>query len=182
MEAAWRCQLSTRTLREPFIVTDELRSRFFAKTASASTGCMVWTGCVQRNGYGAFKICGTKIDAHVASWRISQNGLPVPIGKLIMHSCDMRCCVNPDHLVLGTVSENMLHAHQNGNGDIFTLKGEECYQAVLTEDVVGQIRELHVPRRFGATRIAKRLGLKRGCVDAVLRNRTWRHLLQEVSQ
>lgn len=173
--------MTTRVLHEHFIVTDSLKARFFAKTAKADTGCVIWTGCVQRNGYGAVKIDHQKIDAHVASWRIANGGQPVPVGKLVMHSCDCRCCVNPDHLSIGTVSENMLHAHSDGRGEDFKLKGEQCGSAKLTEDQVRQIRAMYVPLKFGYRKIARALKLNEPCVAAVCYGHSWKHVTSEAT-
>lgn len=166
-----------------FIVTERLRNRFDAKTIGADSGCRIWTGAISKStGYGAFKIGRSKIDAHVAAWRIAHGGDPVPVGKLIMHKCNCRTCVNPDHLQLGTTSENMLMAYAGDRADDFKCRGEDHPDAVLTEDLVRKIRELHIPKRVGATKIARLLGLNKHCVGSVLKGRTWKHVKTDVEQ
>lgn len=174
--------MSTRTLHPAFIVTDSLKFRFFSKTVGSSTGCMIWTGAVQRHSYGAFKIGRQKIDAHVASWRITNGGIPVPVGQLVMHSCDCRMCVNPEHLQLGTVSQNMLDAHKDGRGEDFKSQGEDHYRAKLTEDIVRRIRSLYVPYAYGCQRIADELGLTEAAVRSVVKRRSWKHVTSEATR
>jgi len=174
--------MSTRTLREVFVVTNELRDRFFSKTVSASTGCMIWTGAVQRNGYGAFKIDGHKIDAHVASWRIANDGIGVPLGLLVMHMCDCRPCVNPSHLALGTNAENMRHAHIGDKSSDYKRFGEQCSHAKLTDDIVRTIRSLYVPNKFGYRRIARHLGLTEKTVASVCYGKSWKHVTTEATE
>jgi len=171
--------MSTRTVRDVFVVTDELKNRFFSKTVSASTGCMLWTGAIQRNGYGAFKLNGKKIDAHVASWRISHNGFPVPIGNLVMHSCDCRTCVNPEHLQLGTTSENMTHAHRDGRMLGINASGENCYNAVLNDALVRAIRIIAALSNKGYRTIAKDLGVSEHAVRRVCDGTGWKHVTTE---
>ena len=165
----------TQKQQPSFVVTADLKRRFAAKAKTSADGCKFWTGAIQRNGYGAFKIDGRKIDAHVAAWRIANGGKPVPVGKLIRHLCNCRQCVNVDHLRLGTHSENMLDAHANGLGE-FMPRGEEVWNSVLTESLVKQIWKLHRPGKVGASQIAKKLNLHASTVAGVLKRRTWVHL------
>lgn len=177
MEAAWRFRgMSTRTLHPAFIVTDSLKQRFFAKTIEASSGCLIWTGAIQRHSYGAFKIRYEKIDAHVASWRIANGGQPVPLGQLVMHKCDFRMCVNPEHLQLGTVSQNMIDAHRDGRGDDFKSQGEEHYNAKLTEEIVRTLRHEYESTPISGRALAAKHGLNYSCVKSVLQRKSWKHV------
>ena len=168
--------MSTRVLHSAFVVTDELRARFYSKTITASSGCLIWTGCVQRNSYGGFKIDGKKIDAHVASWRISQGGIAVPIGKLVMHKCDCRMCVSPKHLRLGTQRQNMKHAFENDRGDDFHPRGEDVPNAVLTVDMVRRVRTAYAMPGMSQRKVAAALGLRYPLVRAVLEHKRWNHV------
>ena len=166
--------MHTRRERAVIVLTNSLKARFFAKTAKKESGCIEWTGCVSPTGYGKFRLSDGPQDAHVVAWRMANGGIPVPVGKLVMHSCDNRQCVNAEHLSLGTTSDNMIDCRDKGR--LGYAVGEDTYNAVLTDDLVRAIWALFKPRRFGHVRIAQMLGLKPGCVDAVLRGRTWKHV------
>lgn len=69
-----------------------------------TTYCWYFLGKLT-NGYGNIYIGGKTWWAHQLSWSINKNK-NIPHGKIIMHLCHMRKCVNPKHLKLGTYKEN----------------------------------------------------------------------------
>lgn len=172
--------MSTRILREPFIVTDSLRIRFASKTATATSGCIEWTGANNPNGYGKVKISGQIMDAHVAAWRIANGGNPVPVGQLIMHSCDNRKCVNPDHLSCGTSSENMVDCRDKGR--VRFDSGEDVKNAVLTDEAVRKIRSEYVPYKRGFRQMAREFGVSESCVRSAYEGRSWKHVTSEATR
>ena len=76
----------------------------FWKYVNKTDGCWLWTGKARREGYGAVGWPKT-ISAHRLSWGL-HNG-PIPAGLWVLHKCDVRLCVRPDHLFLGTNLDNM---------------------------------------------------------------------------
>lgn len=78
-----------------------------------SDGCWEWQGSGNGGGYGQFyPTHGVRVYAHRYSVLLS--GRNIGLGQQVLHSCDNPRCVRPDHLVIGTVSDNMLDARRKG--------------------------------------------------------------------
>jgi hypothetical protein len=152
-----------------------------------NSGCWLWTGNLANSGYGRLLIHGRgpTTAAHRASWAI-HFGVP-PQGLDVCHKCDNRLCVNPEHLFLGTRSDNMRDCAAKGRNasqrrpercslignDIPRVKGESHYLSKLTE------QQVHVIRRSKDTTVslAHRFGVHRATVNKVRRGVAWKHLL-----
>jgi hypothetical protein len=59
------------------------------------TGCWLWLGETQKE-YGRIQIDGEQVCADMLSWE-AKNGR-IAVGQRLKHKCNVRCCVNPEHL------------------------------------------------------------------------------------
>ena len=145
---------------------------FWAKV-NKTEGCWLWTASRKERGYGQFLWQGKMHRAHRLAWVLSGRELPGK-GLELAHSCHNKLCVNPEHLRPATHLENMreskamgLHAH-----------GERSFNAILTEDMVRQIRLDYRcdGRRSNADEIAARLGVSKSTVYHAAVGNTWTHI------
>jgi hypothetical protein len=87
-------------------------AKFWSKVQK-SDGCWEWTGLISVNGYGRFIAKGPIFwAAHRYAWALTNGAIPE--GRVVMHACDNRKCVNPAHLSVGTQSDNLLDASRKG--------------------------------------------------------------------
>ncbi len=77
-----------------------------------STGCWEWIMSKYKNGYGQIKVFGKMVSAHRYSYEIHKG--PIKSGFEVMHTCDVKSCINPDHLIVGTHGQNMADARERG--------------------------------------------------------------------
>ena len=144
----------------------EQRLRFLAFCQSRpNDGCWEWSGSKTsaRDGYGQVWLDGKLRLAHRISWRLWR-GL-IPPGALVLHRCDNPGCVNPEHLFVGTHSDNMLDAAKKGR--IGNVK--------LTPADVQTIRQ---KTRAGTPSpvLAEAFGVSAGHIRHVARGRWWTHV------
>jgi len=71
-----------------------------------NTGCWLWIGGLQNGGYGAFYFNTGMFAAHRVGYEIYKD--KIPDGLTLDHKCRVRSCVNPDHLEVVTLKENIL--------------------------------------------------------------------------
>lgn len=176
---------SNAQTQEPASIPDWLKERFWSKVNKLAD-CWLWTDKPAKTGYGqlqARKFSTGPLAAHRLSWVIHFG--PIPDELHVLHDCDVRLCVKPDHLFLGTQQDNNADRQRKGrtaSGDrngsrtrrdrnSFVqnggsgLHGEGHPQARLTDAEVVAIRELyaqgtikwHLARQFNvsATHIAR---------------------------
>lgn len=90
--------------------------RFLQKVSpEPNSGCWLWLGAMGKNGYGSFGPggrYGSTKRAHKFSYEHFIG--KVPSGLVIRHACDVKLCVNPDHLIVGTQAENLEDAFVRG--------------------------------------------------------------------
>lgn len=149
-----------------------LIERFLEKvTYEPNTGCWLWLGAILPNGYGHIspggdsKVNGT-IYAHRASMMLFKNS--DLIGLDVCHTCDNRCCVNPDHLFVGSRKDNMRDCVAKDRQQ----RGERHCRAKITDQDVFDIRT----GRMSKHDFAKLYGITHRNVRHIQLGRTWRHL------
>ncbi len=134
--------------------------------------CFEWKGGRTKAGYGVVVFEGQTRYAHRMAYELATGNPP---GALeVCHRCDNPCCVNPDHLFLGTHRENMRDMAAKGRGANRVLKGSENSFSVLTEPVVLEMRKA---RNSGTTyaAIGARFGVGATTVHYACKV-GWRHL------
>lgn len=134
-------------------------------------GCWLWTGATSR-GYGVLGGSGrTTVKAHRAMYERYVG--PIPAGMFLCHRCDVRECVNPHHMFIGTAADNNRDMREKGRNK--QVRGDVVKNAILTADIVRAIRKLHAETR-SKHGVAKAFGLNVGTVSSVIYRINWKHI------
>lgn len=88
--------------------------RFWARVQRQPDGCWHFAGavCNQAGHLHIAREDGTRALAHRFSYELHHG--PIPVGLVVMHTCDVGRCVNPAHLTLGTQADNVHDAIAKG--------------------------------------------------------------------
>lgn len=135
------------------------------------SGCWAWIGATGTDGYGVTWDGARYRRAHRLAWA-QRHGDP---GSLkVLHRCDVPCCVNPDHLFLGTDADNMADMVAKGR----SLQGERAPGAKFTEELVRAI--IADPRPV--VEASRAYGVSDSTVSALRLGKSWRHLQRSPKQ
>lgn len=137
------------------------------------TRCWLWTGFIGPSGYGQFNIGGRAVVTNRAVYELS-TGHPPPTGMDVCHHCDVRHCVRwPEHLFLGTPTENVHDMIAKGRDR--KARGEHAANVKLTENAVRDIRAAYSSGTM-PTELGRRYGVSDRQIHDIVKRRSWRHV------
>lgn len=157
---------------------NDLSSLFWSKVDKGEgTGCWLWTGYISPAGYGEFGRGHWRV--HRLSWIMANGAFPFNLN--VLHKCDNRACLRPDHLFLGTHADNVHDMVAKGRNRHGITCGEKCKRHKLTAKQVIAIKK-SLKTGANVIALAKQHGVKRACIYSIKSGRTWKYLLTEEKQ
>jgi hypothetical protein len=132
--------------------------RFLSKVKQMQSGCHEWQSTLHRDGYGKFYYEGKQMQAHRVAYELFNSNTN---GLWVLHKCDNRKCVNPEHLFLGTSQDNISD---------MDAKNRRGTRTKLTEAQANEIRKM-LDERYSQEYIASKFGIDQTTVSRVKLNK-----------
>lgn len=146
--------------------------RFWSKV-NKTEGCWEWTAGKTKDGYGIFKVHTKNLmRSHRYAWELECG--PIPKGLCVLHKCDNRKCVNPNHLFLGTNEDNVKDREQKGRGVMPDQNGENNSMAKLTEEEIKNIRFRYENENITQKELGKIYNIDQSAVSIIINKKVWK--------
>ena len=147
---------------------------------TTTTQCIVPPLAADKTGYHKATLNGKTVLKHRLEY-CKHNGVKlVDIhGKYILHKCDNRGCINPEHLVLGTQQDNMQDMHDKGRANhTNNVRGTKVNTAKLTDD---DVRVILTNKPYRTTsQLAVAYGVSYHSMAMLQKGKTWKHIHKEL--
>lgn len=136
------------------------------KSVKRDSGCIEYVGTKDKDGYGVICYNGKTSRAHRIAYELAKG--PIPSNLQVLHKCDNPCCINPEHLIVGSSRDNQKDKVNKNR----QAKGASHGAAVLTAEDVEKIRADSRLLKF----IAKDYGICVSQVGNIRRGESWKSL------
>jgi hypothetical protein len=169
LQCGERLSRASSETRAAVMALPAVRAKFESMIRKGSgSECWPWLRGKNTSGYEIFCVGPDRIIASRASWEIFCG--PIPAGFQLLHKCDVPACVNPSHLFLGTVQDNVSDMWAKGRAVV--RRGDRNHASKLTAEDVIAIRSSDM----SLTKLAAKYGISRASVSAARRGLTWSHI------
>lgn len=135
-----------------------------------NNGCWLWTGEIAGHGGGILRMGGQILSAYRLSYEIYKGEIPRDI--CVCHTCDVRACINPDHLWLGTHAENMADAARKNR----MHPGEQSAQSKLLNEQVINIINFYKTGNYSQQQLGEMFGVEHSIISGIITGKNWKHL------
>ena len=155
------------------------QERFWMKVeiGNGPNACWLWRGRLTERGYGRFTYRQATYKAHRVAYFLTNGRIDNSL--LVLHSCDRRVCVNPQHLFQGDAKANSQDAAQKGRNT--RLYGELNGNAKLTEREVRSIRRRYKTGKVTQKSLALYHGVGETTIYYICKGTRWINLPDEIN-
>lgn len=156
-------------LKRLMTLEEKVESLLKTSVEDIITGCMDCTCAKHSDGYGWVGINYKNWLAHRLVFVVKKG--EIPKGKMVLHKCGNRSCINPDHLYAGGLHDNVHDSLDHG-----TWKwGKTALK--LNPKAVREIRKIYAEGGITQSELGKRFGVTQTSVSQILLGKQWSHVI-----
>jgi len=146
------------------------KNKFYSNGILNENGCLEWKRYINKHGYGYIFVKGKSWSIHRYSYFLTYGKIPKE--KWILHKCDNRKCINPNHLYLGDNAQNVKDRVSKNRSAI----AEKNKASKLT---IEQVKNIKILLRDGVPglRLAKQYKMSQATIAEIKRNEIWKHVI-----
>ena len=146
-----------------------MNEREFLKLIKTSEGCSNWPHGTTADGYGSVRFQGRTWRANRLAYILTKGEIPDNLG--VLHKCDNKLCINPEHLYLGDQKDNVKDALYSGN---------KFGTAKLSKQFVIDILKSHYNDNVNGMRLSERYNVSFVAIYEILKGNHYSDILWEV--
>jgi hypothetical protein len=149
-----------------------IEERLLEKVIKIPNGCWEFNGARDYNGYGLIRFNTKVTRASRVAYEVWVG--EIPSGLCVLHKCDNPCCVNPNHLFIGTLKDNSQDSWNKGRGRAPGIKGERNTVCEKYDyDIVKEVRQLHI-EGTSQREISRRFNIPPTSVFNIVRHKSYK--------
>jgi HNH endonuclease len=152
----------------------EFSSKTFWDYVKKTKTCWLWMGPKDKDGYGKFREHHyvRRVLAHRYSWQL--HWCPIGDDICVLHHCDVRNCVRPDHLFLGEPPDNS-HDMVVKNRSAYGVRN---FNSKINDRLAREIRRKYVygSTTAGTVALGKQYGLHYSTVWDIVNHNNWQRV------
>lgn len=154
------------TLNINYLEDNKKKTNFIRIQYSIQNSCWICLSHKLNKGYPRIRYNGKQFQMHRFIYIYFNR--KIPKNKVLRHSCDNPLCINPKHLILGTVLDNIKDRQLRNR----QAKGESISNSKLKEKDINYIRN----SKKNSVQLSKELNLAHSTIYRIRKRKTWRHI------
>lgn len=140
-------------------------ARIFDRIEKTDTGCWLYTGGISSSGYGIVSVRNKSVHTHRLAYQLRCGSIPE--GMCVLHRCDVRRCINPEHLFLGSLADNNRDCMRKGR--TADRRGEKNTQVKYPDAEIARLLEMHATGKYSQRQLAGIFHMSQQHISGIVR-------------
>ncbi len=157
------------------LTIEEYKKNFLSKINKDENDCWIWNAALDKmTKYGINKDFKSRkcLRSHRISYILHKGNIPK--GMFVCHTCDVKLCINPDHLYLGTHKDNM--RDQKERKRAHRPSSEDCVFGKFNKDIVLEIRDIYKQNKMTISQLSTKYNVYYSSIYNIIKRKSWNRI------